>query len=338
MHTELSFTHLARLTTPLGVYEHALGTSPRKEHGYCVDDVARALVVTARVPDPTADVQRMAAGYLEFVLAAQHDDGLMHNRRSTDGSWSDKPSSDDHWGRALWSLGTAAAEAQDPVLAYRARTGAVTALRSRSHHPRSMAYAALGAGQLLRAVPGDGASLRLLADARRMLGRSRPDSGWPWPADRLTYANAVLPEAMIVVGEALDDGAVRDDGLLLLAWLVDEQRAAGHLSVVPSTGRARGDRGPAYAQQPIEVAALAEACRTAYLATGEGRWLDVVEMCVAWFLGANDAGLSLVDTDSGGGHDGLERGAVNQNQGAESTLAWLSTLQVARMPHLAAAR
>lgn len=201
-----------------------------------------------------------------------------------------------------------------------------------------MAYASLGAGQLLRAVPGDAAALRLLADARRMLPRSRPDFTWPWPADRLTYANAVLPEAMIVIGVALDDDALRDDGLLLLRWLVADQTVDGHLSVVPSTGRSRGDRRPAYAQQPIEVAALAEAARTAYLATGDSRWTDAIELCQAWFHGANDGGLTMCDPSTGGGFDGLERGAASTNQGAESTLAWLSTLQVARMPHLAAAR
>lgn len=338
MRPDLSFLHLTRLSEPLGLYEHALGTAPRPEHGFCVDDVARALVVTAREPHPSAEVRSLRAGYLDFVCTAQREDGLMHNRRGTDGSWNDRPSSNDHWGRGLWALGTAAAELEETDLAERARVGASIALRSRSVWPRAMAYAALGAGQLLRAVPGDPAALRLLSDARRMLGRSRPDARWPWPEERLTYANAVLPEAMIVIGGELADESLRDDGLRLLDWLVDEQTLDDHLSLVPSTGWSRGDRRPGYAQQPIEAAALAEACRTAYLATSHPRWIDAIEMCLGWFDGANDAGLVMRDEETGGGYDGLERGHASVNQGAESTLAWLSTLQIATMPLLAVSR
>jgi hypothetical protein len=338
MRPDLSFQHLASLTEPLGLFEHALGTAPRHEHGFCVDDVARALIVTAREPRPSPEVKALRAGYLDFVCAAQRDDGLMHNRRGTDGTWTDRPSSNDHWGRGLWALGITAAEVEDDDLAERARLGAGVALRSRSVWPRAMAYAALGAGQLLRAVPGDPAAVRMLSDARRVLDRSRPDAQWPWPEERLTYANAVLPEAMIVIGGELADEALRDDGLLLLDWLVEEQMLDGHLSLVPSTGRSLHDRRPGYAQQPIEAAALAEACRTAYLATSHPRWLDVIDICLAWFAGANDAGLVMRDAETGGGYDGLERGHASVNQGAESTLAWLSTLQVATMPLLAVTR
>jgi hypothetical protein len=343
------FDHLIRLTTPLGVYEHALGTTPRPEHAYCVDDVARALVVTTREPEPSAEVGELAEGYLDFVLAALRPDGYLHNRRRLDGTWSDRPSSDDHWGRALWALGTAAACSDDVVLAARARAGAAVALRSRSAWPRAMAYGALGAGQLLRVSPDDAASRRFLDDARRVLPRPRTDHAWPWPEERLTYANAVLPEAMIVIGDALGDDIVLEEGLLLLGWLVEQQQCDGHLSVVPSTGWSRAERRPArgrtrslvrpgYAQQPIEVAALAEACRTAYAATGDRRWTVVIEQCNAWFVGANDGGVAMCDAATGGGFDGLERHGASRNQGAESTLAWLSTLQIALMPQLAVTR
>ncbi len=338
MRTDLSYRHLARLSEPLGLYEHALGTTPRQEHGFCVDDVARALIVTSREPDPSPQVRALREGYLDFVLAAQREDGLMHNRRDTDGRWTDRPSSNDHWGRGLWALGTTAAEIDDVELADRARVGASLAMRSRSIWPRAMAYAALGAVQFLRVEPGDPAAMRLLVDARRVLEHSRPDARWPWPEERLTYANAVLPEAMIAIGGELADEALRDDGLHLLDWLVTQQTRDGHLSLVPSTGWSRTDRRPGYAQQPIEAAALAEACRTAYLATSHPRWVDVIELCLAWFDGANDEGLVMRDADTGGGFDGLERGHASVNQGAESTLAWLSTAQVAAMPLFAVSR
>jgi hypothetical protein len=334
----LRFDHLERLSTPLGLYEHALGTTARIEHGFCVDDVARALVVTSREPAASTEVRGLSDTYLAFLLAAQHDDGLMHNRRDADGAWTDTATSDDHWGRALWALGTAAAHLADPVQAARARHGAARAMRARSRWPRAMAYAAVGAGQLLHANPDDGAAVQLLADARRVLGRVRAETSWPWPETRLTYANAVLPEAMIVIGDHLDDTDLRAGGLSLLRWLVDEQTVDGRLSLVPSGGRSRADSRPGYAQQPIEAAVLAEACRTAYEATSDDRWTTVIAQCVAWFEGANDGAVVMCDASSGGGYDGLEAHGASQNQGAESTLAWLSTLQVSRVPRVAAAR
>lgn len=348
MRSDVSFDHLTRLTTPIGLYEHALGTAPRPEHAYCVDDVARGLVVTTRTPDPSPQVRALAEGYLDFLLAAFSPDGRLHNRRRLDGTWSDRASAGDHWGRALWALGTAAANSPDPDVSARARAGAAVALRSRSRWSRATAYACLGAGQLLRDDPEHVSALRFLADARRALPRPIPDPAWPWPEARLAYANPVLPEALIVIGRALEDGAAVDEGLLLLHWLVGVQQWHGHLSVVPSTGwtlddlrdadgNAGGATRPRYAQQPIEVAALAEASRTAYDATGDCRWLDVVEQCRAWFSGANDARAWMCDPVTGGGFDGLEASGPSLNQGAESTLAWLSTIQLALLPELVGA-
>ncbi|GAA3796398.1 glycoside hydrolase family 130 protein [Cellulomonas soli] len=325
----LRFDHLRTLTTATGLYEHALGTTPRIEHGMCVDDVARGLVVTTRVPEPSTQVRAMADVYLTFLLDAQAADGSMHNRRSPDGRWLDEPSTDDHWGRALWAFGTAVAHSDDPDLVVRAREGAARALAVRSVHPRAMAYAALGAAQLLGVHVEELAARRLMRDVRPLLLPGRRQTSWPWPYGRLTYANAVLPEAMIAVGDTLHDVGLRADGLALLSWLVREQTVDGHLSTVPAGGRSPGDPQPAFDQQPIEVAALAEAAWTAYGSTHERTWVEVTARCLAWFDGDNDSALPMHDRATGGGYDGLERASVNQNQGAESTLAWLSTAQLA---------
>lgn len=323
------YDHLARLTTPTGLYEHALGTEPRIEYGMCVDDVARALVVTCRAVEPTPDLISMSRTYVAFLLRAQHTDGLMHNRHDGADRWLDAPSSDDHWGRALWAFGVAASRSPDAHVAAGGKAGAARALLARSPHPRAMAYAALGAVQLLRVAPHDFSARRLLHDARLILPRLSAATTWGWPYDRLTYANAVLPEAMIAVGRALHDADLRHDGLTLLGWLEDEQTLDGHLSVVPSAGRAPGDRRPSFDQQPIEVGALAEAARTAFADTHDERWAMLLARCEAWFEGDNDRHLPIRDAATGGAYDGLEDGSLNQNQGAESTLAWLATSQLA---------
>ncbi len=82
----------------------------------------------------------MTRTYLAFLEAALHDDGAMHNRRNPDGTWGDEVSTDDHWGRALWALGTAAAHLDD-ALARGPSTGSSIA-PSASPLARAMAYAA----------------------------------------------------------------------------------------------------------------------------------------------------------------------------------------------------
>lgn len=332
MTSRLQFRHLATMTTPKGLYEHALGSTPRAEHGYCVDDAARALVVTAREAYPSAVVRRLSGVYLAFVLAAQAEGGRLRNRRDADGVWTDEPSADDHWGRAVWALGVAATHLDDPELRAQARDGATAAMAARSPWPRSRAYAALGAVALLRSHPRDGAARRLLQDLKVGLGRPGDDPAWPWPQVRLTYANAVLPEAMIATGDCLGDSDLRDQGLLLLEWLVDEQTVDGHLSVVPAGGHGRDEPRARFPQQPIEIAVLAEAARTALVVTGDDTWSRVIDRCTAWFDGDNDLGTVMYDAATGGAYDGLEAHGANRNQGAESTLAWLSTTQVSLHP------
>ena len=327
---ELCFDHLSRLSTEIGLFEHALFTAPRRDHGYCVDDVARGLVLTSRQPVPSDAVSWLTATYLRFIGCAQDGDGRIRNRRREDGSWTDEAGVEDHCGRALWGLGTAAAAGTEEHVRDFALARARIGLQARSPSRRSMAHAAVGAFEVLRAHPGDRAALGLLADASTLLGRAGPDPSWPWPEPRLFYANALLPEALLLIGSGLGDDAALQDWLALLAWLLERQTRDGHLSVVPTGGWQRGEPWPGFDQQPIEVSALAEACARAFEMTGELAWKTGLESCVAWFLGANDSGFAMYDPVSGGGFDGLHVAGVNQNQGAESTLAALTTFQLAR--------
>jgi len=353
-----SFAHLAHLTDEHGTFEHALHATPRPEHGYCTDDMARVLVVTSREPDPDAEIDRLSATALRFVLDAQTRTGSCHNRLDRLGNWQDRPSVDDCWGRSLWGLGTAAGRHPDPRVRAAARAGFDRGALRRSPWPRSMAFAALGAAEVVAAHPGgDPANAHARAlllgaadlletgapiepdepnDADRADPADQAHEGWRWPEPRLTYANAVLPEAMIAAGTALHRHRLRDEGLALLGWLLDHETVDGRLSVTPVGGRGPGDPRPAFDQQPIEVAALADACARAATITGDDRWLRGVDRAVAWFTGDNDAGAVMGDLATGGGYDGLEADGPNRNQGAESTLALLSTFQHARAMALVA--
>lgn len=326
----LNFDHLYRLTDQRGLFEHARHTEPRREHGYCLDDVARALVVVCRVRNPNHRLQLLGRQYLAFTMSAIGPSGACHNRMAVDGEWTDSPDVGDWWGRALWGLGFAVAHAPTTSMRAHALLGFRAAGRLRSPHVWAMTFAALGAAEVLLSRPGELSARNLLRDCVAAIPVNAPDSGWPWPESRLTYSNGSVVEALLLAGQALPDPAAHARGLELLEFLVDVETRAGRLSVTPVGGRGPADLTPAFDQQPIEVSALADACARAYGLTGDERWRDAVRMCWAWFLGDNDSGTPMYDSATGGGFDGLERQGHNLNQGAESTLAALSTGQHAQ--------
>jgi hypothetical protein len=322
-----AWRHVLTMSDAIGIFEHADLDAPRVEHGYCTDDVARLLIAIAREPAPGRELYELAGRCFRFLVDAQGVTGRMRNRRSADGRWHGRRGVEDCWGRSVWAFGTAARLAPDRSM----REGAVSyfghAVGQRSPHRRAMAFAALGAAELLVVAPRHSRATQLLADAVATIGPIAKDDSWPWPEARLSYANAAVAEALIAAGSLLARPDVLSDGVRLLRWLLDRQTVDGHLSPVPVHGAGQEDFSPGFDQQPIEVAALADACARAQAVTGDGVWRTGVEMAIDWFEGVNDAGAAMWDPVTGGGFDGLTPSGPNLNQGAESTLALITTLQ-----------
>ena len=161
----INYRHLANLTDGRGLFEHALFSQPRRDHGYCVDDVARALVVVVREPRPSAVLQQLAETYLRFIEQAIGADGQLHNRMDATGAFTDEPAMGDWWGRAVGALGFAVAHAQEPAMRVRATRAFLATSGLRSTDVRTMAFAALGAAEVLTIRPGSDACLLYTSDA-----------------------------------------------------------------------------------------------------------------------------------------------------------------------------
>lgn len=322
----MNLQHLSSLTDDLGLYEHCLGSEPRKEHGYCVDDVARALIVLARDSMPSPSKQRMVDIYTAFLAEAQTPDGRVVNRRSISGEWNGAPSTADHWGRALWAWGTLVRASRDTAIAAEAYERFRISARRRSVYLRSMVFASLGASQILEVLPGNEAALAIIRDTVAMLPTIEAPR-WAWPEPKLTYANGAIPEVMMVAGYHTNDVHLTRQGRHALEWLWHLQVSGGRLSVIPHRGWMPGDALPAFDQQPIEVAALVDACATAYDLTSDPVWLERIELGRRWFDGHNDQGIAMHDTNTGAGFDALTTDGRNDNRGAESTIAFLSVDQ-----------
>ncbi|MDO8731875.1 MAG: glycosyltransferase [Actinomycetota bacterium] len=314
------------------MFEHCEIDQPRREHGYCVDDVSRALIVFEREQSTERRISKSIDVLARFMNQSQQADGRVINRCDVDGNWHGEASTDDHWGRALWCWGSMVGLDPKAARVRDAYDHFVKSAAIRSPHPRSMVFAGLGAIEFLRAYPSNTLARALLEDALQSVPANLV-STQAWPEQRLTYANAALPELMISGGAFFERPEVVSHGLSMLSWLVALQTNYDHLSIVSALGWAVGDVVPAFDQQPIEVAALADACSSAYAVTHDESWLEVLAMTSQWFEGANDVSVRMYDPSTGAGFDGLTSTGPNLNSGAESTLAYLSVMQHANRKH-----
>ena len=323
--------HLEVLTGELGIMQHAIGSRPDPAHGYCTDDVARALQVDLLHQRELGWAAVAASAWRSFRFVSEAFDsatGQFRNFRSMDGSWLDGVGSEDCQGRAIHAIGDVIAEAPDIRMVESATSlfeQALPAARGLTAL-RAQASVLLGCAARLRADPDPStvAACDLMAVQFTAKFRSRAYSAWPWPESRLTYENALPARALIVAGKTLASEQMIDTGLSILDWLIGSQTTPdGHLSPIGNGWWPYGGEKARFDQQPIEATALLLAAEAAYLVTADDRYRQTMERSYAWFLGENDLGLDVADPKRGAGYDGLTLRGVNTNQGAESTMMWL---------------
>jgi hypothetical protein len=338
----LKLDHLRRMTDDTGILQHALFTVPNYDEGYCIDDNARALIVSVLLEELChAAAFELASRYLAFITYAFNaETGRFRNFMDYGRNWLERSGSDDSHGRALWALGTVLGRSNKPALQNIAGWLFEQALPPilETTSPRAWAFAILGIQEYLRRFEGDRRASQVRDDlAGRLLALYRQvrTDDWRWFEESLSYCNAVLPQAMLMCGQWLPNGEMTEAGLESLNWLAELQRSTpggGHFVPIGSNGfYHRGGERARFDQQPIEARAMVSACLEAHRGTGDERWRKEVRRAFEWFLGRNDLNLSLYDPNTGGCHDGLHPDRLNMNQGAESTLAFLQTLLELRL-------
>jgi glycosyltransferase involved in cell wall biosynthesis len=336
---DVNLDHVQLMTDQTGILQHAVFSIPRYDEGYSIDDNARALLLMALLEDagtePGNTVRVLAARYLAFIRDAfVGERGRFRNFMTYDRRWSEPCGSEDSHGRALWALGTVVGRTVEPGRGnlsgelFHAALPAVTDFTS----PRAWAYTLLGINEYLRAFEGDRRVEAIRsALALRLYGllptRAQPD--WPWFEDRVTYANARLPQALLVSGMAMGRPDMTAAAVGSLEWLVAIQRTEdGYFAPIGSNGFfVRGGRKAAFDQQPIDACGMVSACLDAQRATGDGVWAAHAQLAFVWFLGQNQIQRPLYDPTTGGCRDGIHSDRANENQGAESTLSFLMALE-----------
>jgi len=334
----LKLNHLRHMTDETGMLQHAIFTVPNYHEGYTIDDNARALMVSTLLDEVgRGEAFDLASRYLAFVwYAFNPETGRFRNFMDYQRRWlEDNNGSDDSHGRTLLALGTVLGRFNAPALHSMAGWMFEQALPAihETTSPRAWAFALIGIHEYLRKFSGDRVASQIREElAGRLLGlyqRQHSDE-WHWYEEGLTYCNAALPHAMLICGHMMPNSEMIETGIESLCWLADLQRAdgdKGHFVPIGSNGfYQRGGARARFDQQPVEAQVMVSACLEAYRITQDKRWLNEARRAFEWFLGRNDLNLPIYDPLTGGCRDGLHADRPNENQGAESTLAFLQAL------------
>jgi glycosyltransferase involved in cell wall biosynthesis len=334
---ELKLDHLFRMSDSTGIFQHASFTVPNFAEGYCTDDNARALALALmlqRLGKSSPRLQAHAATSAAFLNHAFNRERLrFHNFMSFDRRWLEQVGSEDCHAHALWALGLCVAQAGQSSFQMLAAQLFEQALPAASDFtsPRAWAFTLIGIDEYLRRLSGDRRVTQFRDALTAKLTQRYSDAAtdhWEWFEEVVSYSNARLPHAMILSGRSTNNGPMLELGLKTLRWLVKIQTSdTGSFRPIGSNGFfPRGKERALFDQQPIEAQATVSACIEAYHATNDAFWLAETRRAFEWFLGRNDLGLALYDSTTGGCRDGLHVDRLSQNQGAESTLAFLLAL------------
>jgi hypothetical protein len=339
---ELNLGHLYHMTDSTGIFQHASLTAPNLAEGYCTDDNARALiaaVLLGQLEEAPKRVRALAKTYAAFLdHAFEPKTARFHNFLSIGRCWLDEKGSEDSHGRAIWALGTALGRSphwSSQTMAEQLFARALPAVTDFTS-PRAWAFSLIGIHEYLRRLRGDHPALEIREELTMRLAAifdQVAEPGWTWFEESLTYDNAKLAHALIVSGCATGQRSVYERGIQALRWLVGVQTSQhGRLRPIGSNGfyRRNGERAD-FDQQPIEAQTTVSACLAAYRVTADPWWYEQAQLAFDWFLGWNDLELQLYCLQTGGCRDGLHADRSNENQGAESTLAFLLSLAEMRL-------
>lgn len=333
----LKLDHLFKMSDHTGIFQHAIYNVPNYHEGYCTDDNARAFILTVlleETSDAPPEIDRLATSYLAFLwYAFDANTSRFRNFMNHQREWIERAGSEDSHARALWAVGTALGRSHNDghrhLCGLLFQRGLPPVARFSS--PRAWAFTLLAIHEYLRTFSGDRA-VSLMRDvlARQLvdLFHANASPGWQWFERIATYDNAKLCHALILTGHWTSQGETLDIGLSSLRWLLEAQTAeGGHFAPIGCHGFwPQGGEKARFDQQPLEAHAMVSACLEAFSVTRDDYWLAGARQCFEWFLGRNDLGLSLHDPTTGGCRDALLQDHLNENQGAESSLAFYLAL------------
>nr|WP_314895570.1 glycosyltransferase [uncultured Flavobacterium sp.] len=330
----IKLDHIKKLTTDFGILQFSKFSQPDPESGYTLDDNARALInmVLYNKAFPNINTLKLANTYLNFIEGIQQNNGWFDNYKGFDNQLTkqnEEVNLEDANGRALWSLGT--------VIAHRESVPAEMILRAEKcwdkaikriddiKSPRAIAYALKGLYHYYSAYKEEGIRQNIEKFANELLHHYHINSAenWCWYEDYMTYANNVLPEAMMYSYLVTKNPKYKKIAVITFDFLLSHYFMKGQLKVISNRGWFKKENERVfYGEQPIEVATTIIALDLFYEVTKNKKYKDQLKLAFIWFLGNNHLKQIMYNPENGASYDGLEDKHININQGAESTLCY----------------
>lgn len=332
---QYNLNHIKKCTTPTGLLQFCKAERPLLESGYTLDDNARAFIALVEyyALRPDHSILKNIRIYFDFIERMQLASGrfinyLDHNENpSTQNS---KENLDDANGRAIWALGTMAANHQmfEPIYLEKIKQMMDKSydMLAKISSPRSIAFALKGLVKYVQ-VTKEPNFLQLIAKMARkleLLYLNHKNDEHRWFEPKLTYANAILPEALLLAANMTQNKTQQSIANQSFTYLIGLLFQDGQLKVISNqTWYTPGQKTSLNGQQPIDVSYTILALSTFYEYTNIKSYLLYMKTAFDWYLGRNSLNQIVYNPVSGGCQDGLEADVVNINQGAESTVTYL---------------
>jgi len=326
-----SLNHINRMTDDTGIIQHAKFGIPNLKEGYCMDDNARALLMAIMNYRQHKDARSLELStiYLSYIHYMQNPNGSFRNFLAFDRTFLDEIGSEDSFARTIWALGYLLGNSPNDNFYQSAKQIFFNATPNfeKLQSIRSIANTIIGISYYLSSAPSDEnmiEKLRVLVNVLIKHYDENSSPEWQWFEQVLTYDNGLLPLALLQASEILNDDKVTRTAIESMNFLTLVTLQNNCLSVVGNENwYKKGGERSIFSQQPVDAMAMVLMFHQAFLLTKDKDYISKLYTCFLWFIGENDLQLNLYDFETKGCNDGFDKNGVNQNQGAESTLAYL---------------
>lgn len=334
---QLELFYIEILSNPTGIFQHAKFNVPDYNHGYCLDDNCRALLLLLKGHNEvdSSKATKLISTYLAYIYYSQNSDGTFRNFMSYSHNFLETIGSDDSMGRTLWILGyllSRPESAQFHDISKEIFDRTIPNLKY-CRSVRAISFYILGLLHFLQKYPEDKTVIQQLETFCDFLIHEYNaccTENWHWFEDVISYDNAIIPLSLLKASRYLKNDEFRRIGLESAYFLDKILFRNGHFSPIGNQNWYKKQEDISdYGQQPVEV------CSSIYLYQElryHSNQIDCDERIrdsFLWFLGRNDLKLSLFDYENMACYDGLEQYGINKNQGAESNIVfWLSYIEV----------
>jgi uncharacterized protein YyaL (SSP411 family) len=166
--------------------------------------------------------------------------------------------------------------------------------------------------------------VKRFADRLVNMYKHESDTEWKWFESYLTYANSILPEALLCAYILSGNKEYKDIAKSSFDFLLANTFNENRIRVISNKSwMKRGEYAATFGEQPIDVAYTIITLNKFYQVFKSEGYLDKMEKAFTWFLGNNHLRQVIYNPCTGGCFDGLEENHVNLNQGAESSVSYL---------------